>query len=151
MPTPAPDHVRAFSTTLRSLSRLFERVAAESSASHQAMSKQDLRALDVLGVRGPSRMGALADALGVGQSAVTPLVDRLEAAGAVRRRRSDADRRVWHVELTAEGEATFRAERVAYDRVAAAMLDPLSPADREVLLALLDRVGQALEAPGDGG
>ncbi len=148
MSTTDPDQLRAFSTTLRSLSLLFERVAAESSATHQAMSKQDLRALDVLGVHGPSRMGTLADSLGVGRSAVTPLVDRLEAAGVVRRRRSDADRRVWHVELTESGQATFRAERVAYEHVAAAMLSPLSEADRETLLGLLARVERAIGVPG---
>jgi DNA-binding MarR family transcriptional regulator len=147
LPVPAPplDQVRAFSTTLRSLSLLFERVAAESSAAHGALSKQELRAVDVLGVRGPIRMGALADDLRVGQSAVTPLVDRLEVAGTVVRRQSEADRRVWHVVLTDAGEAIFQAERRAYERVAAAMLGPLPEADREALLALLARVEQSLD------
>ena len=141
---PSTDHVRAFSTTLRVLGLLFERVAAESSGAHEALSKQELRAVDVLGVRGPLRMGALADDLRVGQSAVTPLVDRLESAGTVVRRRSEADRRVWHVALTEAGEAVFQAERRAYERVAAAMLEPLPEADRVALLSLLARVEQTV-------
>lgn len=142
---PSSEQVRSFSTTLRVLSLLFERVAADAAAGMEGFSKQELRAMDVLGVRGPLRMGALADDLGVGQSAVTPLVDRLEAAGTVSRSRSEADRRVWHVGLTDAGEAVFRAEREAYEQVAAAMLAPLSEADRGMLLALLARVEASVQ------
>ncbi len=125
---------------LRSLSVLFQRVAAEQSAAHGALGKQELRALDVLGVRGPSRMGELAGHLGVGQSAVTPLADRLEAAGLVRRRRSDTDRRAWLVELTEAGQTVFEAESAAYERVAEAMLAPLDGRQRDVLVDLLGEV-----------
>jgi DNA-binding MarR family transcriptional regulator len=148
VPAPDSDSLHAFAASLRTLSVLFARVAAEQSAAHGTFGKQELRALDVLGVRGPSRMGALAEHLGVGQSAVTPLVDRLVEAGAVRRRQSEADRRVWLVELTSEGEAVFQAESVAYERVAAAMLAPLTEAERKALLDLLARVGEAVEAEG---
>ena len=148
MPDPTPDQLRAFAGALRTLSVLFARVAGEQSAAHGTFGKQELRALDVLGVRGPSRMGVLAEHLGVGQSAVTPLVDRLVEAGAVRRQRSEADRRVWLVELTAAGEEVFRAESAVYERVAAAMLGPLSTSDRAALLDLLARVGETVaDAP----
>lgn len=141
---PAPDQVRQFADTLRSLATLFDRHAAEQSDDHATLGKRDLLAVDVLGSRGPSRMGELADWLGVGQSAITPLVDRLEAHGAVRRRRSDADRRVWLAELTDEGRHIFETEREAYERVASAMLAPLDADDRATLLTLLDRVGAGL-------
>jgi DNA-binding MarR family transcriptional regulator len=52
------------------------------------------------------------------------------------------------VELTPEGEAVFQAESVAYERVAAAMLAPLTEAERKALLDLLARVGEAVEAEG---
>ena len=139
MPSPDAAQTQAFADALRSLSGLFLRVTAERSAAHAAFSKQDLLAIGVLAERGPSRMGTLADALGVGQSAVTPLVDKLEAAGAVRRRRGD-DRRVWLVELTPDGDAVAQAEAEAYRAVAASMLDPLSAADREALIGLLARI-----------
>ena len=150
MTDPSPDQLRAFAGALRTLSVLFTRVAGEQSAAHGSFGKQELRALDVLGVRGPSRMGVLAGHLGVGQSAVTPLVDRLVEAGAVRRQQSEADRRVWLVELTAAGEEVFRAESAVYERVAAAMLGPLSEADRAALLYLLARVSETVEG-GTGG
>ena len=142
MPDPTPTQLRHFADALRCLSVLFMRVAAEQSAAHAAFSKQELLALGVLGVRGPSRMGEIARHLGVGQSAITPLVDRLEAAGAVHRRRSETDRRAWLVELTEAGEATFAAESAAYERVAAEMLGPLDAEERPVLLGLLQRMGE---------
>ena len=150
MPAPPPSQVAQFSDTLRALGVLFQRVAAEQSAAHGALGKQDLRALDVLGVRGPSRMGTLAEHLGVGRSAVTPLADRLEAAGLVRRRRSQADRRAWLVELTEEGEGVFEAERAAYERVARVMLAPLDGAERDTLRTLLDRVQAAVAESSEG-
>ena len=143
MPDEPAAEIQAFAETLRRLSGHFLRVAAERSDAHAAFSKQDLLAIGVLQDVGPSRMGALAEALGVGQSAVTPLVDRLEAAGAARRRRSDADRRAWLVELTPAGEAVARAEAAAYARVAAAMLAPLGDAERATLVDLLTRIGGA--------
>ena len=143
MPDAPSAQLQAFTETLRRLSGHFMRVAAERSDAHGAFSKGDLLAVGLLHERGPSRMGELADGLGVGQSAVTALVDRLEAAGAVRRRRSDADRRVWLAELTPDGEAVAEAEAEAYRAVAASMLAPLSPADRQALVDLLTRIEPA--------
>jgi DNA-binding MarR family transcriptional regulator len=145
---PDPALVSSFARTVRGLGVLFGRVAAEQSSSHGTLTKQELLAIDVLGVRGPSRMGAIAEHLGVGQSAVTPLVDRLQGRGAVRRRRSETDRRVWLVELTEEGRALFEAEGVAYERVAAAMLAPLASEEQKTLVRLLDRIGGSAESLG---
>ena len=139
----AADPIETFAEVLRHLSVLFVRVAADQSASHEAFSKQDLFTIGVLGVRGPSRMGEIADHLGLVRGAVTPIVDRLEAAGAARRRRSETDRRAWLVELTDAGRAVFEAESAAYRSVAAEMLAPLEPADQAALVALLDRVRAA--------
>ncbi|MEM1118470.1 MAG: MarR family transcriptional regulator [Bacteroidota bacterium] len=139
-PPPSPALVTAFAQAVRSLGVLFLKVAAEQSSSQATLTKQELLAVDVLGVRGPSRMGAIADHLGVGQSAVTPLVDRLEAAGLAERRRSDADRRVWRVDLTEAGRDVFAAESAAYERLAAEMLAPLEPAERETLVGLLGKM-----------
>ena len=144
-----PDLTAAFADRLRQLGVFFARVAAAQSASHGARSKQELLAVDVLGVRGPTRMGDLADHLGVGRSAVTPLVDRLADEGIVERRRSEADRRVWHVALTAKGRGVFDAASAAYEQVAAAMLAQLSPADGARLVDLLACVADGADGGGD--
>ena len=51
------------------------------------------------------RLGEIADELCLATHAVSPIVDRLEEAGLVRRRNDAEDARVVHVELTSAGSA----------------------------------------------
>ena len=67
------------------------------------------------------------------------MLNDLEAAGWVERRRDPADRRRHIVELTAEGaEAIERAER-AIDQMEDEVLGPLSAEERETLRELMAR------------
>jgi len=136
-----PEQLQAFSRVLRGLGVLFMKVAGQQSTAHETFSKQELLALGVLGVRGSCRMGEIAEHLGVGQSAITPLVDRLEVQRVAQRVRSEADRRVWLVALTKKGERVVAQENEVYQRVAEEMLSPLSAPERETLIGLLERVG----------
>ncbi len=144
---PAPDLTESFSLALRRLGTLYARVAAEQSSEHGTYSKQDLLALDAIGLDGPMRMGDLADALGVGQSAATPVADRLEGQGWVRRVRSEADRRVWLVELTDDGRRAFEAEDAVRKKAVDAMLAPLDGDERATLVALLEKVTRPSDVP----
>jgi DNA-binding MarR family transcriptional regulator len=65
----------------------------------------DLRGLGRLWAAGPMTAGALADAVGLTRGATTALIDRLEAAGHVRRVRGIEDRRTVAVELTPSASA----------------------------------------------
>lgn len=137
---PPTDLIDSFTQAIRRLGVLYTRVAGQQSAAHDTFTKQELLAIGVLGVQGHARMGEVAEHLGVGQSVVTPIIDRLEARQLVRRRRSEEDRRVWLVELTEAGRRTFADEDAIYRQVAAEMLAPLQPQEREMLVALLEKV-----------
>ena len=63
------------------------------------LSRTDMRCLDLLSRLGPMTAGRLADESGLSTGAVTFLLDRLEVAGMVRRRRDTDDRRRVWVEL----------------------------------------------------
>jgi DNA-binding MarR family transcriptional regulator len=63
------------------------------------LSRTDMRCLDILGRRGPTTAGQLSDESGLSTGAVTFLLDRLEQAGMVKRRRDTDDRRRVWVEL----------------------------------------------------
>jgi DNA-binding MarR family transcriptional regulator len=63
------------------------------------LSRTDMRCLDLLGHRGPMTAGQLAEESGLSTGAVTFLLDRLEEAGMVTRRRDTEDRRRIWVEL----------------------------------------------------
>ena len=66
------------------------------------VNRTDWRCLDVLGTRGPMTAGQLAEAVRLTTGAVTGVLDRLEAAGLVRRVRDTDDRRRVFVEVTEE-------------------------------------------------
>jgi DNA-binding MarR family transcriptional regulator len=63
------------------------------------LSRTDMRCLDILGRRGPMTAGQLSEESGLSTGAVTFLLDRLEQAGMVKRRRDTDDRRRVWVEL----------------------------------------------------
>ena len=66
------------------------------------LNRTDWRCLDILCTRGPMTAGQLADAVRLTTGAVTGVLDRLEAAGLVRRIRDTKDRRKVIVEVTDE-------------------------------------------------
>jgi len=69
------------------------------------LNRTDWRCLDILGTRGPMTAGQLAAAVRLTTGAVTGVLDRLEAAGLVRRIRDTQDRRRVIVEVTAAVDA----------------------------------------------
>lgn len=69
-------------------------------------------------------VGDLADRLGLPPSGVTPVLDRLEAAGLVLRRRGTEDRRLVVVALTDEGRALEAPAARAQHRVRCQTLLP---------------------------
>src|SRR6478672_5933687 len=75
---------------------LFDSVVIE----RAGLNRTDWRCLDILGTRGPMTAGQLARAVRLTTGAVTGVLDRLEAAGLVRRVRDTKDRRKVIVEVT---------------------------------------------------
>ncbi|MGW0911204.1 MarR family winged helix-turn-helix transcriptional regulator [Streptomyces sp. NPDC002784] len=80
--------------------------------------------------------------LGYDPSAIVGLVDDLEKAGFAERRPSPDDRRSRIVVLTGAGRAFLRDTDEAGLRVTNELLEPLAPAERETLHALLLRIAQ---------
>src|ERR1700722_8550761 len=72
------------------------------------LSMQELRIIEFLGNEGPHMMRELADFLKVAVNSVTTIVDGLEKKSFVHRNRSDQDRRVIRVELTADGRGVYQ-------------------------------------------
>ncbi len=66
------------------------------------LSRTDMRCLDLIGRLGPMTAGRLAEESGLTTGAVTFILDRLEEAGMVARRRDTEDRRRVWVEIVPE-------------------------------------------------
>lgn len=138
------ERLAAFTEAIRQIEGYSSKVAGELAVRYEALNLQDLTALTILGLHGPSRMGALASRLAIAQSTLTPIVDRLEAQGFARRRRSEEDRRVWRVELTEAGAQTVADMDDLYQQVAASMLTPLTEEEQKTLVRLFTKATGAL-------
>jgi DNA-binding MarR family transcriptional regulator len=74
------------------------------------------------------------------RSTLGNVIERLEAKAYVERKPAREDRRVKLLTLTKAGEALLRDIIPSVDRAQARMLQPLKPADRRTLLALMTQL-----------
>jgi DNA-binding MarR family transcriptional regulator len=96
--------------------------------------------LAVAGQGEPRSQLALAQHLGVDRTAMTYLLDDLEAAGLVERRPDPADRRARRVAPTPDGLALLCQVKATLRDVEDALLAPLDDQERVVLRGLLRRL-----------
>lgn len=89
--------------------------------------------------------GKLATKEGLSSGAMTNRLDRLEAAGLVRRLPNPDDRRALQVELTDEGHDLWRRSVAVQAAKEAALAEALSPRELEQLNRLLRKVLLQLE------
>jgi DNA-binding MarR family transcriptional regulator len=106
------------------------------------LSPTDMRCLDLLARTGPMTAGQLAEETGMSTGAVTFLLDRLEEAGVVKRRRDTEDRRRVWVELTPA--ATKRLHR-AQEPIKEEMRDLAQRFKAEELAVVRDFMREAKE------
>ena len=103
-------------------------------------------------VSGPRTPAELADAAGVTRATMTGLIDTLERDGYVTREPDPDDRRQMSVLLTSAGERFLHEFLPGHFKSIAALMSPLSEAERKTLVRLLGKIqGQAAElnAPRD--
>jgi MarR family transcriptional regulator, lower aerobic nicotinate degradation pathway regulator len=74
------------------------------------------------------------------RSTLGSVIERLEAKKFVERKPAPEDRRIKLLYLTRSGTAILREIMPSVDRAQARMLQPLKPADRKTLLALLEQL-----------
>jgi len=81
--------------------------------------------------------GALADLLEVEPITVGRMIDRLEDAGLVERRRDPADRRVWRIHLTDKAQPILIELRTIADTMIDEVMEGVNPQDRARMHAAL--------------
>jgi MarR family transcriptional regulator, lower aerobic nicotinate degradation pathway regulator len=74
------------------------------------------------------------------RSTLGSVIERLEAKDYIERKPAREDKRVKLLHLTRQGAALLRDMMPAVGRAQARMLQPLKPADRKTLLALLTQL-----------
>ncbi len=140
---PEPDVV-TLSYRLAQLNRraTAERMARETWARDAGFRPGCIGVLRVVAARDAVSQREVSDELLLDPSDVVSLVDILEGAGMLRRRRDPSDRRRYALQLTAAGRrAVLRLTEIS-QQINAELLAPLGPVEREQLAALLARVVQ---------
>jgi DNA-binding MarR family transcriptional regulator len=122
---------------------LVRRVLMNDEDAHGDLTRKEFRVVDVLGHRGSCAMSDLASELNVPLSSATGVVDKLVAKSLVARSRSEEDRRIVLVELTASGREAAHScsrQRVRFGRT---MLSLLDEAEQDELLNLFRKMADA--------
>ncbi len=88
----------------------------------------------------PSELGA---SLGLSVSAITQVVNRLEAMGYVARSEDSGDRRVRHLKLTHSGQDLMEKRQSARVRQAQIALSSLPPDRQQAVIDILEELVQA--------
>jgi DNA-binding MarR family transcriptional regulator len=109
--------------------------------------KSHYAVLAALAEFGPAAQADIGRRLGVDRSDMVGVLNDLERAGYVSRVPDPSDRRRNRVSLTAGGQSALgRSDRLV-TQADAALLGPLSPAEREQLVSLLGRIAGAGSLP----
>jgi len=136
--------------TISDLSRLYRRRFDERTRSFGITGPQ-MRALVAI-MRFPGiNQGALAERLDVEPITTGRMVNRLEQAQLVERRRDPQDKRAWQLFLTSTAEPLARDLQHIGQSVLNESLADITPAEREAVLDVLARIRDNLSGSGQSG
>ena len=143
------DFSQRFGFTVNEVGRLYGRQFDQLSREQLGLSRAQCRLLGQVafsdGGRAPTQ-AELAHHLDLTPMAVATLVDRLESAGWITRRPSATDRRANAIALQPRAEAALEKAMAVSDRVQDAALAGFGAAERQQLVAMLQRVRANLQA-----
>jgi DNA-binding MarR family transcriptional regulator len=107
--------------------------------------KAEMTMIEILGKRGAMIMTELSDSARLCVSTATGLIDGLVSKGLVKRSRSEEDRRIVQVELTAEGQKIYECALDARLRMVRGMLGALDTDEQETFVMLFKKIVGATE------
>lgn len=111
------------------------------------LSPKGFGALSLLAAEGPTSQQRLAERQGIDRTTMVAVIDELERAGYVERRRSDTDRRAYALHATPAGERVLAEARGAAQAAEDEFLTPLAPEERERLKEALRTLLRPRPAP----
>jgi DNA-binding MarR family transcriptional regulator len=117
---------------------MLERPVANSS--DVEVSRQEAKAVIVLGRRGAIMMSDLARILNMALSTATNTIDKLVAKGLAERSRGDEDRRIVQVGLSEKGTHLYESFLECQLAMGRTMLEALSHGEREIFLELIAKM-----------
>lgn len=139
------NEIQAVTSLRRSFTRLsrFITQLMRGRLSGSPVTIQQCYALEAL-IDGPRTMNALAAEVGIHQSTLTRIVEKLANLGLVERARKEGNRRVVLVQLTPQGRKVHDDLDLEGQKVIAATLQLIPPQKREAIVASLDALAELL-------
>jgi DNA-binding MarR family transcriptional regulator len=145
--SPAAD---AVTDAVLAASRLLVGLSARSIASvDESITMPQFRLLVVLSRRGPVKLTALAEHLGVNPSTVTRMIDRLIAVGLVDRQVSPTSRREVIIDLTDDGASVVARVTQQWRRDIARIVNRMPERQRTALVAAFEAFRDAGGEPAE--
>ena len=130
-------------TLVSDVARLLRR-AFDERARDLGMTRPQWQVLSLLSRHQGINQGGLADLREVEPITLCRMIDRLQEAGLVERRRDPADRRAWRLFLSDKAYALLDELRPVADEMLEATLEGLTEEERGILVGALDRMRQNL-------
>lgn len=142
----APTTHEAATEALMVLSRTMTAVVARTLGEVEGVTVPQLRALVLLGTRGPMNLRVLAENMGVNASNASRTCEKLVSAGLLRRALPRHDRRNVLLTLTDEGESLIRSLEQTRREVLAAVAAQMSAEEQELAVRALEAVDRAMRS-----
>jgi len=141
-----PVELHPFTDIVDIITRTIARMqgAAMDAGEFADLSMRQITCLDLIAQLEEPTATELARRLQVTKPTVSALLARLVQNGYVRKERSRADARAWHMHLTERGAAVMAAHRAVHERIAAHLVRDLDDTERAQLVALLSKVVDSL-------
>lgn len=108
----------------------------------QGLRPTEFGVLEALYHKGPLALGEVGERVLLTSGSTTAVVDKLEQRGLLFRRASSQDRRVCYAELTDEGRALVATIFPGHAEVLRGAMDGLTTQEKQIVTALLRRLGR---------
>ena len=113
--------------------------------SFQDITNNDMHVIEAIGIGTPKNMSAIAKQLHVTTGTLTISINSLVKKGYVKRERSERDRRVVYIMLTAKGKLAYRHHAEFHRKMTEALVEGLDPEETKLLVRALTNLKNFFE------
>ena len=113
--------------------------------SFQDITNNDMHVIEAIGIGTPKNMSAIAKQLHVTTGTLTISMNSLVKKGYVKRERSERDRRVVYIMLTAKGKLAYRHHAEFHRKMTEALVEGLDPEETKLLVRALTNLKNLFE------
>ena len=113
--------------------------------SFQDITNNDMHVIEAIGIGTPKNMSAIAKQLHVTTGTLTISMNSLVKKGYVKRERSERDRRVVYIMLTAKGKLAYRHHAEFHRKMTEPLVEGLDPEETKLLVRALTNLKNFFE------